>query len=116
MKRLRVYWRKSPDDLDVLQAVDHIRFGPDGEEVITTSQGAQTVVAMAREFADDFWVEDVREIDPSQAADLLLASSPGESVGLLRRLLALVAQEDPGAAESLFEELEDHLKEFGRER
>ncbi|MBI4234002.1 MAG: hypothetical protein HY686_06125 [Chloroflexi bacterium] len=114
MKKLRVFWRNSPDDLKVLQVVDHVRFGADGEEVITTDAGAQTIVAMSREFAEDFWLEDVMGVDPHSAADLLCQSvSKKEVPPLLRQLITVVSKEDQEAASALFEDFEDTLRAQG---
>lgn len=110
MKRLQVYWRNSPDDLEVLQAVPHIRFGVDGEEVLTTDEGASLIQAMAREFLD-FWVEGVEPVSPREAVDFLLRSVPWDEVPvLLKELLALVAREDPEAARALEEEYGKYLQ------
>ncbi|GBD11412.1 hypothetical protein HRbin23_01077 [bacterium HR23] len=114
MKRLRVFWRNSPNDLDVLQAVEHIRFGPEGEEVLTTDQGAEVIRAMAREFAEDFWIDDFQSLDAHQAVDYLRQNvSPQELPGLLRRLIALVSKEDEATGQELFEQWEATLKRGG---
>ncbi|MBI4336523.1 MAG: hypothetical protein HY683_01640 [Chloroflexi bacterium] len=111
MKRLKVFWRNSPEDLRVLQVVEHVRFGVDGEEVITTDKGAITIRDMAREFAEDFWIEDVQDVDPHAAADLLHHEVPQEQAPeLLRQLIALISKEDQGAAEALFEDFEGLLR------
>ncbi|MCS7206842.1 MAG: hypothetical protein NZ951_02770 [Dehalococcoidia bacterium] len=114
MKRLRVFWRNSPRDLDVLQVVEHIRFGPDGEEVLTTDQGAEVIRAMSREFAEDFWIDEFQTIDPHQAVDYLRQHVPAQEFGgLLRRLIALVSKEDEATAQELFEQWEATLKRQG---
>ena len=110
MKRLQVYWRNSPDDLQVLQAVPHIRFGIDGEEILTTDEGANLIQAMAREFLD-FWVEGVEAVSPRQAVEFLLQNVPWDEVPvLLKELLALVEKEDPDSARTLEEEYGKYLQ------
>jgi len=110
MKRLQVYWRNSPDDLQVLQAVPHIRFGMDGEEVLTTHEGADLIQAMAREFMD-FWVEGVESISPREAVEFLLRSVPWDEVPvLLKELLGLIAREEPEAARALEQEYGKYLQ------
>lgn len=111
MKRLWVYWRNSPQDLDVLQVLDHIRLGPDGEEVITTDEGAAVIRAMSKEFARDFWIEGVEDIEPWAAAEEVLRSVPREEApALLRSLISMVGKEDEEAATALLNDLEDLLR------
>lgn len=111
MKRLRIYWRNSPNDLDVLQVVEHIRFGPEGEEVLTTDQGAEVIRAMSREFAEDFWIDDFQPIDPHQAVDYLRQNTPPQEFPTyLRRLIVLVSKEDEATGQELFEQWEATLK------
>jgi hypothetical protein len=114
VKRLRVFWRNSPQDLDVLQVVEHIRLGPDGEEVWTTDQGAEVIRAMAREFAEDFWIDDFQHLDPHQAVDYLRQEvSPHQFPVLLRRLIDLVSRENPEAGRELLARGEGTWKERG---
>ena len=110
MKQLRIYWRNSPSDLDVLQAVDHIRVGPDGEEVITTDKEAEVIRAMSVEFTDAFFIEYNKSLEPSKAVELILQYVPRDKAREpLQRLIAMVRKEDATAANALSKELANVL-------
>lgn len=76
MKRLRVYWRTELSDLRVLDSVPHLRLGPDEEEVITTNEGVDDIRLLAREYAGNFWMEDVQDVAASEAAKLVRQLAP----------------------------------------
>ena len=111
MKHLTVYWKGSPEDLDVLQVVDHIRLGFEGEEVITTDQEADIIRAMSREFDDAFVVDSMDSLEPKKAADLIFQHIPRDRAKEpLQRLIDMVRKEDSEAANALSKELADILK------
>ena len=106
MKHLTVYWKSSPEDLDVLAVVDHIRLGFEGEEVITTDQEADIIRAMSREFDDAFVVDSMDSLEPKKAAELVIQHLPGNSAKEpLQRLIGIVRKENPEAAAALTKEL-----------
>ena len=110
MKRLRVYWRNQLDDLQVLDSVAHLRLGPDEEEVVTTDEGVAAMRSLAREFAENFWMEDVRDLGPQAAAELVCALAPAARwPALLEQLITMVGTEDQGAGDKLSEHLRDRL-------
>jgi hypothetical protein len=110
MKRIRVYWRNQPDDLKVLDVVGHIRFGPDDEELVTTDSALPTIRALVREFPEQFWMEDVQDVDPPAAAELVCKLAPAaSSPALLRQLVQLVGLEDQQAADRLKAQYRDRL-------
>jgi hypothetical protein len=112
MKRVTVYWRNSPQEMELLSGVEHIRGGPDGEELLTTDEGAQAIRAIARDNEHALWVDALEEVDPHIAADLVCQWEPDREKrrALLRRLIEMVGREDSSAAESLTGELEDLLQ------
>ncbi|MSQ12574.1 MAG: hypothetical protein EXR47_00210 [Dehalococcoidia bacterium] len=111
MKRIRVYWRNQPDDLKVLDVVGHIRFGPDDEELVTTDSALPTMHALVREFPEQFWMEDVQDVDPPAAAELVCKlASAASSPGLLRQLVQLVSTESVEAADRLKAQYRDRLE------
>ena len=110
MKRITVYWRNHPEEMELLSTVDHISVGPDGEELIATDKGAELIRAVARENEDSLWVDSTAEVDPHIAADLIYQWVPNDrQKESLQRLIRMVAQEDQQASEDLAEELEDLL-------
>lgn len=110
MKRIRVYWRNQPDDLRVLDVVGHIRFGSDDEELVTTDSALPTIRALVREFPEQFWMEDVQDVDPLAAAELVCKLAPAaSSPALLRQLVQLVGLEDQQAADRLKAQYRDRL-------
>ncbi|MBM3946328.1 MAG: hypothetical protein FJ315_02860 [SAR202 cluster bacterium] len=109
MKRLRLYWRNQPDDLKVMDVVDHIRFGLDDEQCIATDAAIPTIRALTREFPEHFWTEDVEDVSPHDAAELVCRVAPSAAQVLLPRLIQLVGTESAEAAERLRNQYRERL-------
>ena len=111
MKRVTVYWRNTPVEMELLSPIDHVRVGPDGEELITTDKGAQQITSIVRDHEEALWVDSTTDLDPHIAADLICQwASREKRPEQLRRLIRMASEEDEGTADALTEELEDLLR------
>ncbi len=112
MKRITVYWRNHPEEMELLSGVDHISVGPDGEELIATDRGAELVRGIARQHEDSLWVDSTAEVNPRIALDLIRRWMPKDRQReSLQKLVRIVAQEDQQASENLSRELDDPFRD-----
>ena len=110
MKHITIYWRNDPQEMELVSAVEHIKVGPDAEELITTNDGAERIRGIAREHEENLWVDSSVDVDPQEAAGLVSQwVSREHRKESLRSLINMVAQEDRQASEELAGKLTDLL-------
>jgi len=110
MKSITVYWRNDPQEMDLVTGVDYVSVGPDGEQLIATDEGAQTIRGIVRANEGALWVDSTDDLDPSMAADLIHQWIPQDRrQDSLRKLIQIVAQENPQSSAELEKKLEDRL-------